>query len=380
MTRPHLQIVLNECDVPNNLKQALSTIDAAVSYTPLREVCEHGVTRQADAVVIVPGPEHASARPAMEHLLGLLAERPRATLVMTDSSAEGLDELRRPQSLPVGFVNGVGAHELAGRLATMIDYSRALADSRPAELRLQARQAVEIQRAFLPPQPPRLPGFRLHALYRPAQELSGDIYGFEQPHRARPALWLADVCGQGLPAAMITGFVKRCLSATPRHRPHRPIGPDAILRGLNDDLLAQQFAGGDFVAAGYATIDQSGHVVWARGGLPYPILVRPDRRPELIKSGGCVLGAVAQPDLELPEVSLNPGDALIFYTDGLPALLCDDRAAAETTFLQTKWFKSLGTAPVPEQLAVIERLCQSWPASQRDDLTVLVIERTRQPG
>lgn len=376
MPLPHVQIILDDCPVPPNLKQALSRIKAAVHYAQLSDASRQGPRRNADAVVIVPG-QKPSARPDVERVLGWMAQRPRAALVMTGAAADDLAHLPRPAWLPVSFVNGVTPGELAGRLAAMLDYGRSLAAQTPARIEQQATQAAEIQRKFLPRQPPILPGWRFHVLYHPAAPLSGDVYGFQPIDAARVGFWLADICGHGFAAAMMTGFIKRCIAASLDGRSSSPPGPDAVLRRLNRDLLEHDAAGESFVAAAWAVLTpRSGRVQWARAGLPYPILLRRQKGATLIRSTGCVLGAVQQIHLQQSNVRLNKGDALLLYTDGLESLLCGPNALASGAITQTDWFQNLANRPVDQSLAAINSLRSRSHTDRPDDLSLLAIERT----
>lgn len=376
MPLPHVQIILDDCPVPPNLKQALSRIKAAVHYAQLRDASRQGPHRSADAVVIVPG-QTPSARPRVERVLDWMARRPQAALIMTGAPDDDLDQLPRPAWLPVSFVNGVTPAELAGRLAAMLDYGRSLTAHAVARIEQQATHAAEIQRKFLPRQPPVLPGWRVHILYHPAAPLSGDIYGFERINAHRVGLWLADVCGHGFAAAMMTGFIKRSIAASLHGRSSSPARPAAVLQRLNRDLLDHDGAGESFAAAAWAVLSpRSGRLQWARAGLPYPILVRRHNGATLVRSTGCVLGAVQQIHLQQSSARLNQGDTLLLYTDGLESLLCGPDALASAAITRTDWFQGLAHRPVDQSLAAIKALRSRAHTDRQDDLSLLVIERT----
>jgi serine phosphatase RsbU (regulator of sigma subunit) len=373
---PHVQIILDDCPVPLNLKQALSRIKAAVHYAQLRDASRQGPHRSADAVVIVPG-QTPFARPDVQRVLDWMVRRPRAALVMTGAAADDLAQLPRPAWLPVSFVNGVTPGELAGRLAAMLDYGRSLAAQTAAHIEQQAAQAAEIQRKFLPRHPPILPGWRFYVLYHPAAPLSGDIYGFERIDAGHVGFWLADVCGHGFAAAMMTGFIKRSIAASLDGRSISPAKPDAVLQRLNQDLCEHDGTGESFVAAAWAILTPgSGRVQWARAGLPYPILVRRQKGATLVRSTGCVLGAVQHTHLQRSSLRLNNGDALLLYTDGLESLLCGPNALASGAIMQTDWSKNLAHHPVHQSLATIETLLSRSHTDRPDDLSLLAIERT----
>ena len=376
MARAHLQIVLNQTDLPSSLKQALTRIDASVTCSRLSDAVTSGVSRRADAVVIVPGPNHSAARPAVERLLSSMTDRPRAALVMTPAPASTPLTLRGATSAPVGYVNGVGSAELAGRLAAMIEYGQALAAVPSARLVREAHEAGELQRELLPTRPPAIPGFSTRVVYRAAGEVSGDMYGFARIDADRSAVWLADVCGHGLPAAMLTGFVKQCLSDSMALSRGQCDEPEGVLHRLNEELLRQELSGCNFAACSWVVVDHQSHrVSWARGGTPYPLLLRHGQAAVELRSAGTVLGAVEQPELQRCSVTLDPGDSVIFHSDGLDALLRGDTPRPADSIAHTRWFRSLDAGRLEEALSDIERLCGNQRGGLDDDLCVVAIQR-----
>lgn len=376
MARAHLQIVLNQSDLPTNLKHALTRIDASVTCSRLSDALISGVSRRADAVVIVSGPNQSAARPAVERLLNSMADRPRAALVMTPAPTSTPLTLRGVTSAPVGYVNGVGSAELVGRLAAMIEYGQALAAGPATRLVREAREAGQLQRDLLPSSPPAIPGFSVRVVYRPAGEVSGDVYGFARIDADRSAVWLADVCGHGLSAAMLTGFVKQCLSDSLALSWGRCDGPEAVLRRLNRELLRQDLAGCNFAACCWAVVNhQTGQVSWARGGTPYPLLLKRGKAAAVIQSAGTVLGAIDEPDLQPCSVALADGESIIFHSDGLDALLRGDTPLPLDSVAHTRWFRKLDAERVEEALTGIERLCEDRRGVPDDDLCVVAIQR-----
>ena len=375
MRRPSVQIVLDDCDMPGNLKQALSRVDAAVGYASLADTTTWGGFDAADAVVVVPGPTSRETHPAITQLLGRLANRPGTALVMGDG-ARGPWSTLPAATLPLGSLDGVGADELTGRLSALIEYSQTLSSGHYGRLTRQVAEAEQVQKGLLPRTLPQVPGYRLRALYRPAGALSGDIYGCMQNAQHDSGLWLADVCGHGLGAAMMTGFVKHCMAATTADDDMAMYDPKTMLEQLNDDLLREQADGGNIVAAGCITVEaHTGYVTWARSGLPYPIYVRPGKGPETLTSTGSVLGALKQPNISTQSLTLARGEALILHTDGLDWLFTQGQAEPNATLEDSRWYRTLGTQPITRHLAELDRLYDRSPVDNRDDLSMLIIER-----
>ncbi len=180
----------------------------------------------------------------------------------------------------------------------------------------QVRSAAELQQDLLPARLPSVRGLQIHTLYRPAETVSGDLYDIVRLDAHRVAFTLADATGHGLPAGMLSALAHRSLAG--KHAVH----PAQVLEQANQDVLDLQLPDCQFVGAVYAVFDEmSRELTWARGGLPYPILVR-DGCARQVSSTGPALGAVEAASFELVRLILRPGDRVLFHTDGVDAVLC----------------------------------------------------------
>lgn len=245
----------------------------------------------------------------------------------------------------------------------------------------QLRLASHVQRDLLPDPMPPSPTACFHALYLPAEHVSGDIYDVVRLDESHLALSLADATGHGMPAALLTVLIKRMFRGkTIENGTYRILQPDEVLVNLNRELLDMNLSHCQFVTALHAIYDErSRRLRWARGGLPLPILMRHGEPPSLVRSTGVLLGAVETPLFDVEETELRPGDLVYFYTDGLEALLCRRRAGENPFDIScTEWFGTLqGRHPV-EVLAEVaqarrEITPNAWPC---DDVSMVCIECT----
>lgn len=250
-----------------------------------------------------------------------------------------------------------------------------------AQINEQLRQASQIQRDLLPDPLPRVQGARCRVLYRPADRVSGDIYNVERLDETHLALTLADATGHGVPAALLSAFVKQAVRGTAdRDGRQVLIPPVEVVGRLNRELVDTNLSNAEFVAIAYAVYDgESRRLTWVRGGIPFPILVRPGEAPTPIHSDGTVIGAVDAPPLESVELDLRPGDAVVFYTDGLESLLLgSEPGPTPIDITGTPWFQSLIDTPIAEAFDRINGMLDEWSPteSQLDDVTLLAIEVT----
>jgi serine phosphatase RsbU (regulator of sigma subunit) len=126
---------------------------------------------------------------------------------------------------------------------------------------------------------------------------------------------MGDVCGKGPDAAAVTALARYTLRAAAMNERL----PSRTLALLNEALMRQR-DDRRFCTVAYAYVEplESGaRVGFASGGHPLPIVVRSNGEVEWLGVHGTVLGVVPDPDLEDRAVELAPGDAIVFYTDGV---------------------------------------------------------------
>ncbi|MBN1341459.1 MAG: SpoIIE family protein phosphatase [Phycisphaerae bacterium] len=390
---PHVQVILNAEAVPPNLATALDRTHAAFSLHRFNDVGRQSPQSHADAIVVVVPGDQSAVRPDIERVFASLAKRPCGTLVMTEGPLNGLAAAVRPPELPISFVIAPTADELTARLTIICEYGAALRHikqeaaemlarsqqmaSEAQHLDEQLRLASQVQRDFLPHHAPVCDGVRFVTLYRPADYVSGDIYDIARLDETHLGISVADVTGHGVPAALLTLFVKRAWRAKEiSEKSYRIIPPDEMLYRLNHELLEADLEQCQFVTACCAVYDQTQRVItWARGGLPYPILIRAGRPPTQIRSAGELVGAFDHAHFELRRENLEPGDALIFFTDGLEALLLGGSDRRCDRIEETEWFTNLGQGPIEDHFDQINRELdrmanKRWP---RDDVTMVAI-------
>jgi sigma-B regulation protein RsbU (phosphoserine phosphatase) len=239
--------------------------------------------------------------------------------------------------------------------------------------------ASQVQRDLLPDPMPRSTTAAFHGLFLPADRVSGDIYDVVRLDEDTLGVSIADATGHGIPAALLTVFIKRGFRGkTIENGSYRILEPDEVLHAMNRDLLDTRLSHCQFVTAAHAVYNERTRTVrFARGGLPYPVWVRPGCEPRLLRSTGVLLGAVEKPPLDIVEMTLEPGDRLFFYTDGLEALLCGRRPGEDPFDLSiTPWFRALPDRPTEQALEDVAAIRRSvspdaWPV---DDITLVTVD------
>jgi phosphoserine phosphatase RsbU/P len=174
--------------------------------------------------------------------------------------------------------------------------------------------ARTVQESFLPQKNPEITNFKFSSHYTSAQEVGGDFYDFIQLDKERIGIVIGDVAGKGVPAALFMaklGSDLRTLAFTEKC-------PATALEKLND-LLVERSRRGMFVTLLYVELNsRNGSLTIANAGHLPPIVKKADGLvKKLSASGSSPLGILAGMKLGLETGSIDCGDTVILYTDGI---------------------------------------------------------------
>jgi sigma-B regulation protein RsbU (phosphoserine phosphatase) len=233
-------------------------------------------------------------------------------------------------------------------------------------LETEMAEARAFQQSLLPPPEELLGRVAIDSRYTPCSDLGGDLFDYADATGGRTALLMADVSGHGVSAAMLTGIVKSAF-----HASHIDgFEPSAVVRRVSMGLAP--FSPERFVTlvAVLISADQremryvnAGHpplAVWGRtGGVRW-----------LESTGPLVSPALTGLTWDAPVVSLDAGDHVLLYTDGVWDTLADDDGRAEEP-LQAAIARAPegGAALLDAILADVYRQLHGRP--QPDDITLM---------
>jgi len=172
--------------------------------------------------------------------------------------------------------------------------------------------AREIQHQLMPEEVPSMPPLSVAALFKPVEHLAGDLYDFIHYDDGRLAIALGDVAGKGAPAALYGALTSGII----RTRAIRKYPPAQMLELVNKTLYERPIES-QYIALCYATYDPTRHTITiSNSGLPYPLLVR-DGKPKFLDLAGIPLGLFRESKYQETEISLQSGDVVVFYSDGV---------------------------------------------------------------
>lgn len=233
-------------------------------------------------------------------LLGLLALGPRL-----DDQEYGREERRLLDTLAAQVSSAL-------RVTYMVLAQQAQVRERD-RIEQELRTARTIQHTFLPKGVPALPGWQLAPYYQPAREVGGDFYDFLIFEDGRLGLVIGDVTGKGIPAALVMTATRTMLRTAAYDNP----SPSEAFARVND-LLHADIPPGMFATCFYALLDPAtGHLRFANAGQDLPYVRHLDASVGEMRATGMPLGLMPGSRYDEGEVTLQAGDCLLFYSNGL---------------------------------------------------------------
>ncbi|MCE9581664.1 MAG: SpoIIE family protein phosphatase [Planctomycetes bacterium] len=243
----------------------------------------------------------------------------------------------------------------------------------------EMERAREIQSRLLPTEIPQPKGFEIAAQYLPAEHVGGDYYDVITLPDGRIAMLVADVSGKGISAAMVMVMARTVFHSV------APGAADARqLVTLAADRIAKDLPGGIFISLACGLLDPATGTVSVvnAGHLPplhWSILERTPFVSTLDVAGGAiglVKGALFQRTLRDASVTLEPGEQLVFFTDGVNEAM-DEKNEEYGDKRLHKAVKANGCLSAADlaQGIVDSVLYYRGDAPASDDITVLVVKR-----
>ena len=293
-----------ECDVALSAAEArglFETKDYAVVLLDVRLPDESGYglleelrsTRPDTAVVMISGVDDAElGKAALEHGAFAYHVKPVGA---TQLYLLVVNNLRR-RSLELD--NRANLDRLEGLVAERME---------------QMRRAAELQAGMLPASPFKERGFEVAAHLTAAREISGDFYDWYRAGDERIAVTLGDVMGKGLPASLMMATARAALRGVSGVAPL-----EAGIKQAADVMSAALEVNHAYVTVFHCTFDpRTGQLDYVDAGHGHARLLRGAKGQELLVHRSARIGIFPDTQFVAGRVSLEPGDSLVVFSDGL---------------------------------------------------------------
>ncbi len=237
----------------------------------------------------------------------------------------------------------------------------------------ELEQAAEIQRQSLPARAPQVPGLELAGFNASCRTVGGDYYDFLAYPDGRVAVMVGDVCGKGMPAALLM----MGLQARVQVLAAEPNPPAVVVDRLNRVLTAAAL-NTRFISFFFALFDPpSGELTYSNAGHNPPLLIRASGKVEWLTGGGPVLGIVPDACYEEVRCVLNSGDVAVLYSDGVT----DATNAQDEDFGEARLSKVLQLVhhdSADSILSTLTTAVKDWAGGTPapDDITLVVVRKT----
>lgn len=179
----------------------------------------------------------------------------------------------------------------------------------------ELKMAQKIQEALIPKVFPESKLINLYGVYLPMESLGGDLYDVYKISENKYGIVILDVCGHGVPAALITTMAKVAFSNYSK----RENSVEKIVSLVNNDI--QELVGniGNYLTAFYCIIDTTNFTIqYVNAGHNEMYLLKKDKKIILLGSNSTLIGVVSNIEFKSDTINYENGDKLILYTDGIP--------------------------------------------------------------
>lgn len=235
------------------------------------------------------------------------------------------------------------------------------------QINLDLEFAGRLQASFLPKQLPQVGRVRFAVHYQPCGSVGGDFYDVFRLDERHVGFYLADAMGHGVPASLLTVYLKKAV--TPKEITpcgYRIVPADEVLTQLNRDLLAQNLAELPFVTMVYGVVNcETGEVGVARAAHPHPVVAPATGQSQEWVMPGTLLG-VFESSFKGQSRTLAAGDKLVIATDGISA----ESGDPESLVVAVAGLKHLPLAEFVPALADTMKAGRDL----RDDFSLLAME------
>jgi serine phosphatase RsbU (regulator of sigma subunit) len=235
----------------------------------------------------------------------------------------------------------------------------------------QLKLAKDVQLSLLPGSEPEIAGYSFASVCIPTFEIGGDYFDYIPIDENRIAIVIADVSGDGVPAALIMAAFRALL----RYNAKRFSNPAKLMQLMNEHV-AQFMRKRDFISIFYGILNYKDHsLIYSNCG-HNPAIHFNLSGTKLLEGGGPSLNLIKSTEFKSFEINLDKNDQILFYTDGVVEVFSKDKKQFGLEGL-IETFNSNADKSPGEIIKQVISATKDFRSSDfyNDDFTLLVLKR-----
>jgi sigma-B regulation protein RsbU (phosphoserine phosphatase) len=234
--------------------------------------------------------------------------------------------------------------------------------------------AAAIQQSLLPARSPKIDNIQIAWEFEPCEQIGGDIFNIH--HMDKVGLYMLDVCGHGVPAALISVAVSQFLNSGDGLLGNNCelVSPDIVLNKLDRAFPFERFD--SFFSIICMTLDlHQGLLTYSSAGHPPPVLARSDGALQILDHRGPSIGFGCEDPIGQHTVQMQTGDKILLYTDGV----LESRNTKEDLYGKSRFYDVLKKhrhEPIRKMVDAVYANVNEFrhQAKPDDDISILGVE------
>ena len=236
--------------------------------------------------------------------------------------------------------------------------------------------AAAIQKSLLPDRSPRIENVQVAWKFEPCEQIGGDIFNIHNIDERNVGLYMLDVCGHGVPAALISVAVSQFLNGADGLLGNncQLVSPNIVLNRLDHAFPFERFDSFFSIICMTLDVDQ-GLLTYSSAGHPPPVLVRSNGSTETLNHRGPSIGIGCNETISQQSIKLQTGDKILLYTDGL----IENRNSAGVFFGKQRFYEIVNKCRSQSVQKIVESVYATTKefrqqAKPEDDVSILGLE------
>ncbi len=259
---------------------------------------------------------------------------------------------------------------------TDIEQQKIVLQNKQKQLDRDLESAAAIQQSLLPARSPRIDNIQIAWEFEPCEQIGGDIFNISHMDEGKVGLYMLDVCGHGVPAALISVAVSQFLNSGDGLLGNNCelVSPDVVLNKLGRAFPFERFD--SFFSIICMTIDlYEGLLTYSCAGHPPPVLVRSDGSMQTLDYRVPSIGFGCKDPIGQQTIQLQTSDKIMLYTDGL----LESRNTKEDLFGKSRFYDVLKKhhhEPIQKMVDAVTADVNEFRHQARpdDDISILGVE------